>query len=81
MVVSVVFRDNPKKYDYLTDILYLQRGEFVVVPVGPLSEGAFEVARVAEVKEKSSKATAWAVQRVDVAGWRRKMKEREKGVK
>jgi len=76
MVVSVVFRDNPKKYDYLTDI-ELRKGELAVVPVGPPDAGAFEVVTVAAVKEFSIKATAWVVQRVDVKGWRQRMKKRE----
>ena len=76
MVVSVVFRDSPKKYDYLTDI-DLRKGELVVVPVGSPDAGAFSVVRVAEVKESSPKATAWVVQRVNLANWRRRMQEQE----
>ena len=77
MVVSVVFRDNPKRYDYLTDIPDFHRGEFAVVPVGPPTMGAFEVVRVVGLKEESAKATAWVVQRVDFSAWKKRMREQK----
>lgn len=73
MVVQVSFRGNMAKlYDYLTD-LDLQVGEPVVVPTG----SSYAVGRVERLLESSSKATAWVVQRVDVAGHKRRMRLRE----
>lgn len=74
MVVSVLFRNGYKTYDYLTD-LELNPGELVVVPAGPRD---FSVAKVMGLKEQSAKATAWVVQKVDVLGFRKKMRERQK---
>lgn len=86
MVVSVQFRTNPwKTYDYLTD-LDLHKGDFVVVPTGPLGAGDTSkadlnhvtVVQVTARKLKSDKATAWVIGKVDMQGFLQKMKERKK---
>lgn len=73
MVVQVSFKGNlVKLYDYLTD-LDLTVGEPVVVPTG----SGYSVGRVERFLGSSSKATAWVVQRVDVAGHKARMSQRE----
>ena len=76
MVVSEEFRDTPwKHYDYLTDI-QLQKGDLAVVPAGPPEAERFAVVKVVDLKKESSRATAWVVQKVDVKGFQKKMKQR-----
>lgn len=73
MVVRISFKGNlVKLYDYLTD-LDLKAGEPVVVPTG----SGFSVGRVEKILESSNKATAWVVQRVDIAGHKERMRQRE----
>jgi len=76
MVVSVEFGNTPwKHYDYLTD-LRLQKGDLAVVPAGPLEAERFAVVKVVELKKESPRAMAWVVQKVDVKGYKKKMKQR-----
>lgn len=73
MVVKVSFKGNMTKlYDYLTDF-DLQVGEPVVVPTG----SGYSVGKIEKVLDSSCKATAWVVQRVDVAGHKERMQQRE----
>lgn len=74
MVASVVFHDTPyKRYDYLSDIP-LEEGDFVVVSTGSPPSRRFAVVEVVGIKDRSDKATAWVMQKVDVDGFDRKMK-------
>lgn len=77
MVVSVSFPDSPKKYDYLTDLSDLKRGDLVVVPTGPPRQRRFAVVPVVGIKQESEKADKWVVQRVDIDGWQQRIKQRE----
>lgn len=77
MVVSVAFPDSPKKYDYLTDLSDLKRGDLVVVPTGSPHQRRFAVVPVVGFKDESDKADKWVVQRVDIKGWQQRIKQRE----
>jgi hypothetical protein len=73
MVVQVSFSGNlAKLYDYFTDI-NLKAGEPVVVQTG----SSFAVGKVVRLLERSEKATAWVVQKVDVEGHKKRMAKRE----
>lgn len=73
MIVQISFKGNlVKVYDYLTD-LDLQVGEPVVVPTG----SGYSVGKVERILASSKKATAWVVQRVDVAGHKERTRQRE----
>ena len=76
MVVSVSFPDSPKKYDYLTDLSDLKRGDLVVVPTGSPRQRRFAVVQVVDMKAESEKADKWVVQRVDEEDFRKKMNAR-----
>ena len=69
-VVSVVFSNGPKPYDYFTD-MKLKAGDLVVVPAGDF----FAVTTVLRMKEKSEKATAWVIQKVDLTAYRNRLAE------
>lgn len=72
MVVSVVFRNTPKEYDYLCN-LPVKKGDLVVVPTGSAPFKDFAVVKVVRVKESSSKAKLWVAQKVDVEGFNEMM--------
>lgn len=64
-VVSVAFHNGgPRRYDYFTDIP-LNVGDLVVVPAGSF----YSVVTVKGIKEKSSRAEKWVVQRVDLQAY------------
>lgn len=69
-VVSVTFSNGPKPYDYFTD-MEPKAGDLVVVPAGDF----FAVATVLKIKEKSEKATAWVIQKVDLTAYRNRLAE------
>lgn len=67
-VVSVSFNDNPKTYDYFTD-LPLKIGDLVVVPAGSF----YSVVTVKKVKDESIRATKFVVQKIDLRDFRQRM--------
>lgn len=85
MVVGVRFKNNRYKiYDYFTD-LPLKFGDLVVVPVDALARGnlAFldteyiTVAQVVAVKDSSTKASAWVIQKIDTAAFVKRMEDKQ----
>ena len=75
MVISVVFRNTPKSYDYFCDF-QVKAGDLVVVPTGSAPFKDFAVTKVVGIKKTSVKATLWAMQKLDVKGFNERMEER-----
>lgn len=67
-VVSVVFQNGPKTYDYFTD-LPLKAGDLAVVPAG----SGLAVVKVKRLKDKSEKAEKFVIQKVDIESYRERM--------
>lgn len=72
-VVTVAYQESPgRRYDFLTDIPGLTRGDLVVVKAAT----GYGLTKVIDTKEQSNKATAWVVDRVDVDGFKAKQNKR-----
>lgn len=72
-IVQVAFAGNYEVlYDFFTDLDDLRVGDPVVCDTAQ----GYSVGKVAGFVETSTKATNWIVQRVDVEGHKKRMKER-----
>lgn len=67
-VVSVVFQNSPKLYDYFTD-LPLKAGDLAVVPAG----SGLAVVQVKKLKAGSDKAKKLVIQKVDLEGYKERI--------
>ena len=76
MVISVVFRNTPKIYDYYCD-LPVKKGDLVVVPTGSFPFRDFAVVTVVNIKEDSPNAKLWVAQKVEVKAFNSHYEEKE----
>lgn len=62
-VATVSYEGYPgRRYDFLTDIPGLSQGNMVVVQAAP----GLGIAQVVQIKDRSDKATAWVVCKIDL---------------